>query len=152
MVLAGCARDAIVEERALHENFFRDFGIDERSWAAARPSPTCLGYGHWLLSTGCTGGFGEAVAALLPCYHVYWQVGCHLHREARRPNPYEAWIETYADPGFGKIVREVAAIADAAAVAAGEEERLRMREAYLTATRWEWLFWDAAWRCEGWPD
>ncbi len=151
VVLARCAHDAIVEERALHETFFARFGIDEGAWAAARPSPTCLGYGHWLLSLASAGSFAEAVAALLPCYHVYWQVGLHLHREARRPNPFDAWIETYADEGFGDIVRRVMAITDAAAEAVSGREREAMAEAYRTAVRYEWLFWDAAWRREDWP-
>ncbi len=150
-LLARCAHDAVAEERALHERFFRRFGIEESGWRKVRPSPTCLGYGHWLLSLGATGDYGQALAALLPCYHVYWQVGLHLHRKAHRPHPYEAWIETYADEGFGEIVRRVMAITDAAAEKAAAEQRAAMAEAYRIATSYEWLFWDAAWRQEGWP-
>lgn len=29
--------------------------------------------------------------------------------------------------------------------------RSRMTEAYVTATRMEWMFWDSAWKKEGWP-
>jgi len=26
-----------------------------------------------------------------------------------------------------------------------------MHEAFATCTRYEWMFWDAAWRMEDWP-
>ena len=42
------------------------------------------------------------------------------------------------------ITDELAEAADAATVA-------RMHEAFATASRYEWMFWDAAHRLERWP-
>ena len=38
-----------------------------------------------------------------------------------------------------------------ASLAAGPATLARMRRAYTTATRCEWMFWDAAHRRETWP-
>src|SRR5205823_9430160 len=52
------------------------------------------------------------VAALLPCFWIYWDVGCAIARTAAPQNPYKAWIDTYADERFGEAVRTVIAITD----------------------------------------
>ena len=48
-------------------------------------------------------------------------------------------------------MREVLAITDAAYEVASLLERVQMREAYLKAARYEWMFWDSAYRLERWP-
>ena len=95
--------------------------------------------------------FAVAVAALLPCFQIYHEVGKRLHALSASGNPYQRWIDTYQDEEFGRSVREVLALTDAAHDGAGAAERLLMREAYLKAVRYEWMFWDSAYRLEAWP-
>ena len=49
--LAGSAKDAILVERALHEGFFREFGVSPEQFAATPSSPTCSGYSDFLQAT-----------------------------------------------------------------------------------------------------
>lgn len=149
--LARASHDAIVVERALHDSFFRDFGVDEATFSASRPSPTCFAYGHFLISTAAAEDFPVAVAALLPCFHIYGEVGKVLLAKSVPGNPWQRWIDTYADESFAEQVRKVMGIVDRAHEAASDAVRARMREVYLTSSRLEWMFWDAAWRLEGWP-
>src|SRR4051795_7632261 len=148
---AKSAHDAIVVERSLHEGFFRDFGITPERFAATRPSPTCAGYGDFLLATAYQHPFAVAIAALLPCFQIYHEVGTHLAGVAAAPNPYQRWIDTYRDEAFGESVRQMLAHTDNAFDAASERERGLMREGYLKAVRYEWMFWDSAYRLEAWP-
>lgn len=148
---AKSAHDAIIVERALHEGFFRDFGVGPALFQATPPSPTCTAYGNFLLATAHAQPFAVGVAAVLPCFQIYWEVGRHLYGAAERANPYQKWIDTYADEAFGSSVRDVLAFTDAAHDAAAPADRRLMREAYLTACRYEWMFWDSAWRRETWP-
>src|SRR2546426_2150761 len=47
------------------------------------------------------------MAAVLPCYWIYWEVGRELER-AGSPDPlYARWIATYASGEFGDVVRAV---------------------------------------------
>ena len=149
--LAGSAKDAILVERALHEGFFREFGVTPEQFAATPPSPTCSGYSDFLVATAYRHSFAVAVAALLPCFQIYHEVGKRLHAIAAPDNPYQRWIDTYQDEAFGQSVREVLAHTDAAHDRAGQGERELMRAAYLKAVRYEWMFWDSAYRLEEWP-
>src|SRR4051794_24727448 len=149
--LAKSAHDAIVVERSLHEGFFRGFGITPEAFAATRPSPTCAGYSDFLLATAYQHPFAVAIAALLPCFQIYYEVGTHLAGVAAAPNPYQRWIDTYRDEAFGESVRQMLAHTDDAFDAASERERGLMHESYLKAVRYEWMFWDSAYRLEAWP-
>ena len=69
------AAGAIKVERALHEGFFREFGLGAAEVAATPLAPTNLAYTSYLLAVAYASPFAEAVAALLPCYWIYWEVG-----------------------------------------------------------------------------
>jgi thiaminase/transcriptional activator TenA len=149
--LAGAARECIVVERALHEGFFRDFGIDPETAAATEPSPTCSHYTSYLLSTAHNAPYEVALGALLPCFWIYREVGKHLLEIAAPDNPYQAWIDTYADEDFAAGVRAVIGIADQAAATATPVIQGQMLKAFRRASELEYLFWDSAYRLEAWP-
>jgi len=148
---AGCAEGAITVERGLHEGFFARFGLSREQVAASEPSPTCLAYTSFLLAAACTQSYEVLVAALLPCFTVYREVGLDIAGRASPGNPYHAWIDTYADPAFGETVEAVSAIVDRTAAAATPPVRQAMHRAFLRSTQYEWMFWDSAYRREGWP-
>jgi thiaminase/transcriptional activator TenA len=145
------AAGALRVERALHESFFAEFGMKPGEVAATPPAPTNLAYTSYLLAVAYGAPFHEAVAALLPCYWIYWEVGKALER-AGSPDPlYAKWIGTYASEEFGGIVRAVLAAADATAGRLGTAERDAMRRHFVTTSRYEWMFWEMGYRREGWP-
>ncbi len=145
------AEECVVVERALHESFFKDFGIDAEQAAAARPSPTCSHYIHYLLSTAHNAPYEVSVAALLPCFWIYGEVGKHLLAIAAQDNPYQAWIDTYADDAFAEGIKKVIDITDRLAPATTPIIRDQMMEAFERASTLEWMFWDSAYRLETWP-
>jgi thiaminase (transcriptional activator TenA) len=148
---AQSALGAIAVEQALHARFLRDFGVDPASVADADPSPDCLAYTSYLIASAYHDPWEVLVAALLPCFWLYWDVGCAIARSAAPENPYKAWIDTYSDERFGGAVRAVIAITDRAADTAPAVTRTRMLEAFARACQYEWLFWDGAYQLRGWP-
>jgi thiaminase/transcriptional activator TenA len=148
---ARCAEGAIVVERALHEGFFARYGLGKEEVDATEPSPTCLAYTSFLLATAYTASYEVLIAALLPCFTVYREVGLDIAGRSAAKNPYRAWIDTYADPVFGGTVEAVTAIVDRAAATATPTVRRAMLGAVLRSTQYEWMFWDSAYRREGWP-
>jgi len=145
------AIEAIAVEQALHERYLREFGVDPASLATAEPSPDCLGYTSFLLATAYHEPWEVLLAALLPCFWLYWDVGKSIARTSAADNPYRAWIETYADDGFGAAVRAVIAATDQAEASASEKIRGRMATAFIRSCQYEWLFWDGAWHQRSWP-
>jgi thiaminase (transcriptional activator TenA) len=145
------AIEAIAVEQALHERYLREFGVDPEKIAEAEPSPDCLGYTSFLMATAYHEPWEVLVAALLPCFWLYWDVGSSIAKTAAPDNPYRAWIDTYADDGFGEAVRAVIAATDQAAAAGSDTGRDRMARAFIRSCQYEWLFWDGAWRRRSWP-
>jgi thiaminase/transcriptional activator TenA len=145
------AIEAIAVEQALHERYLREFGVDPASLTTAEPSPDCLGYTSFLMATAYHDPWEVLVAALLPCFWLYWDVGTTIAKTTARDNPYRAWIDTYADDGFGEAVRAVIASADQAEASASPGVRDRMATAFIRSCQFEWLFWDGAWRRRSWP-
>ena len=144
------AAGALRVERALHEGFFKEFGLSPAEVAATPLAPTNLAYTSYLLAVAYGRPFHEALAALLPCYWVYWEVGKALERAASPDPLYARWIATYASGEFGDVVRAVLAVTDAVGERLAAAEREAMRRHVLTTTRYEWMFWDMGWRLEAW--
>ncbi len=145
------AAGALRVERTLHESFFKEFGLSPEAVAATPLAPTNLAYTSYLLAVANSGPFHEAVAALLPCYWIYWEVGKTLERAGSPDALFARWIGTYASEEFGAVVRAVLECTDTLAAGLREDERLAMRRHFVTTSRYEWMFWDMGWRREAWP-
>jgi thiaminase/transcriptional activator TenA len=145
------AAGALRVERSLHETFFREFGLAEKDVAATPLAPANLAYTSYLLAVAYGGPFHEALAALLPCYWIYWEVGKELERAGSRDPLFSRWIGTYASEEFGGVVRAVLEMADVTAARLGDDERAAMRHHFVTTSRYEWMFWDMGQRMERWP-
>ena len=145
------ARNALIVERALHETFFREFGIPGDVVADAERASVCFTYTNYLLATAHRSPVEVAVSAVLPCFWIYWEIGKHVRAEATPSNPYRLWIDTYGDEVFGERVRNVIATADAMAASAAPAVLDSMMHAFRRASQLEWMFWDSAYRLETWP-
>jgi thiaminase (transcriptional activator TenA) len=100
-VFARSAEAAVAVERLLHQRYLAEFGIDPAAHSSSELSPDCLAYTSFLLATAHQEPWAVLISALLPCFSIYWEVGCRIAKEAGADNPYRAWIDTYADPHFG---------------------------------------------------
>jgi thiaminase (transcriptional activator TenA) len=148
---ANSALGAVAVEQALHGRYLQEFGVDPASVMTAEPAQDCLAYTSFLLATAYQEPWEILIAALLPCFWIYWDVAQAITREAAPDNPYRAWIDTYADPRFGDAVQRVIEIADAAAADATPARRAAMLAAFQRCAQYEYLFWDGAYHRRGWP-
>jgi thiaminase/transcriptional activator TenA len=148
---AHSALNAVAVEQALHGRYLTEFGIDPASIGDTEASPDCLAYTSYLLAAAYHEQWEVLVAALLPCFRIYWDVGCVIAQKATPDNPYRAWIDTYADERFGKAVETAVTIGDRAATAVTAATRTAMLTAFVRACQYEWLFWDGAYQRRSWP-
>ncbi len=145
------AATALKVERALHEGFFKEFGLGPADVASTPLAPTNLAYTSYLVAVAHAAPFHEVIAALLPCYWIYWEVGKALERSGS-PNPlYTRWIGTYASEEFGGAVEAVLDCTDTMARDLDRAGREAMQRHFVTTSRYEWMFWDMGYRQEGWP-
>lgn len=148
---ARAAEEAIIVERALHAEYFDRFGVSPQDFASTELSPACNHYVSYLQSTCAQAPFEVGLAALLPCFWIYREVGTAIHTRAASDNPYTAWIETYAGEEFSEAVDAVIATLDSVAAQCSAHNRERMHLAYRRSAQLEWMFWDSAYRLEKWP-
>ncbi|MCG6121817.1 MAG: thiaminase II [Microvirga sp.] len=145
------AEVAIVVERSLHGSFFEAFGITQEQFEETPVSPGCSHYVSYLMATAWGEPYEVVLAALLPCFWIYAEIGRDIHARAGGDNPYRAWIDTYAGEEFHEAVRQVIVATDEAAAGAAPGLTERMHGAYTRASQLEYLFWDSAYRLEDWP-
>ncbi len=150
-LMTGFIKDTLAAERYMHELYQ---GMNEKYLppAPAKPSPTCQLYMSYEARLAAAAPVETACAVILPCFTVYQQVGAHLLSTRRKANnPYNDWIDAYADPSFDKATRAAVSLCDELAADATPATRAQMTETYVEATRMEWMFWDSAWKKESWP-
>ncbi|MEV8095712.1 thiaminase II [Kitasatospora sp. NPDC085879] len=148
---ADDAVGALAAEQGMHAEFLTAFGESAEQAAAEPVLPTTLAYTSYLLATVHGGSFAEAVAAVLPCYWIYARVGEELLAKSSPEPLYAKWIATYGDEAFQSVVRRVLDLTDRLGEEISPAERRRMVQHFTTTSRYEWMFWDAAWRGETWP-
>jgi thiaminase (transcriptional activator TenA) len=145
------AEVAIVVERSLHGSFFEKFGIAQSDFEATPVSPGCSHYVSYLMATAYGEPYEVVLAALLPCFWIYAEIGADIHARAAKDNRFQAWIDTYAGEEFHDAVRAVIEATDEAAGLASPAIIARMHAAHTRATQLEYMFWDSAYRLEQWP-
>jgi thiaminase/transcriptional activator TenA len=151
-LFARHALGAVEVERTFHENFGKSLGLSRRELDDTVRGPVTEAYIGHLQSVARRGSLGEIVAAILPCYWIYGEVGKRLYRNRpRAPKVYRQWIETYASEAYWHPVREQIRLIDELGRTAGRLEKKQMAAHFMLSSRYEYLFWDQAYRMEKWP-
>lgn len=142
---------ALEQERDLHKGLFKELGIPSRRIEEVRMAPTNKAYTSYLLATAGLEPFVYVLGALLPCYWVYLEVGKALQKKGS-PNPlYRRWINTYASEDFEGVTKAVLRMAKETLDRVSDEQAKGFKERFMTSCRYEWMFWDMAFRMEAWP-
>lgn len=148
-MFARHAAEAVDVERELHASLLGDLDLTADDLERIGSKPTTVAYSSYLTAVCATGSWAEAIAAVLPCYWVYREVGRTLMARSSPDPLYARWIATYGSPEFDAVVDQVIAVTDTLDVTAAEGARCRHH--FATTTRYEWMFWDAAWHRLEWP-
>lgn len=143
---------AVEVERSFHAAFGKSLGLSPKRLDATPKGPVTEAYAGHLQAVARGGSLGEIVAAVLPCYWIYGEVGKRLYKSRPKgPKIYRRWIETYASEEYWRPVREQLRLIDRLGAKADGAEKKLMRSHFLLSSRYEFLFWDQAYRLEGWP-
>ncbi|AST90435.1 thiaminase II [Sutcliffiella cohnii] len=149
--LAAHAQGTYEAELSLHENFSKRLGISEEEHKNFQPAPTAYAYTSHMYRAVLTGGLGEVIAALLPCYWLYYEIGERLQGSTPEEPIYQEWIAAYGGDWFRQLVEEQIDRLDELAEKATEGEKERMKEYFLLSSQYEYSFWQMAYTLERWP-
>ncbi|MFN7920530.1 MAG: thiaminase II [Bryobacteraceae bacterium] len=143
MKLMSHVTESLASEQQLH-----------RTLLAGRPkaqmAPSNQAYTNHLIDMVNRGTFAEGLAAMLPCYWIYWEVGKDLQRRGSKNPDYQKWIDQYSSPGYADVVKDVLTLMNAEAAWLDKNRRWRLVRLFVEGAHYEYMFWDMAWRLEKW--
>ncbi|WP_124053836.1 bifunctional hydroxymethylpyrimidine kinase/phosphomethylpyrimidine kinase [Arcanobacterium ihumii] len=135
--------NAILVEQELHREWLASHSDDEFSEATQLdPSTVSTGYINHLLSVCATEDYCVGIAAVLPCFWIYAELGERLSEYNFPDHPYKRWLDTYHDPGFIEATSQVIKYLELAMENSGSKTRERATTAFLTSCIWEKEFFD----------
>jgi thiaminase/transcriptional activator TenA len=138
-------------ELSLHRAYAAEFGINCEELAQESSAPATRAYTDFLLRVATTGDFVELVAALLPCMWGFSEIGQQL---ATQPAPsekrYARWIAMYSSREFAELAAWCRDLLDSLAAGLPERDLKKLEAAFFTSSRYEWQFWEMAWKMERW--
>ena len=138
-------------ELSLHKNFSRRLGITEKEQANFKPSPTAYAYTSHMYRAAYQGHLGDIIAAILPCYWLYYEIGERLQTCTPEEPIYQEWIAAYGGEWFRAKVEEQINRLDSLAEKLTAEDRERMKEHFIISSQYEYSFWEMANTLEKWP-
>jgi thiaminase/transcriptional activator TenA len=143
----------IGDEQALHRAYATQFGLTSEQMAATPMAPTTYAYTRHLLATAATGTLPELLSAILPCFWIYAEVGRHFTSlgPPAETHPYRDWLTTYGSPDFEETAAWLRDALDRRADDLSTTALQRLHGIFLISSRYEYMFWDMAWRREEWP-
>ena len=144
------AKIAIIVERSLHKDFMQALAITKTEFESTPLTLACHHYTSFLTATAWSESYPVVLAALLPCFWIYAEVGHDIVSKSVENNPYQAWVDTYSGEEFHTAVRNVIATVDKVAARCDQDTLAKMHAAYTMGAKLEWLFWDSAYQQREW--
>ncbi len=121
------AKEGMESENAMQTMLSERFGIH----GEALPVATTLRYTRFLRHYTDTLDVPVVLAAVLPCYWVYNEVGKYLVAQHITPdNPYKEWIQTYGSPEMDEATNYVVGLIDRLAENCTPEKQALMRRVF----------------------
>jgi thiaminase (transcriptional activator TenA) len=149
-MFAKHAGNTVAVERIMHTGFMQRLGVQVDELLSSPRTPTTQAYTRHLLAVAHEGTLGEVVAAVLPCYWVYLEVGRTLATCQPVDPLYRDWIKAYGSETFAELVQQQLELVDRLGARAPAHESRRMTEHFIQSSRYEYLFWDDAYRLVAW--
>jgi thiaminase/transcriptional activator TenA len=150
-MFAKHAANTVAVERVMHTGFMQRLGLQADGLLDSERTPAAQAYTRHLLAVAREGTLGEIVAAVLPCYWIYMEVGRHLAACQPADAIYRDWIKAYGSETFAELVQQQLDLVDRLGARAPAHESRRMTGHFIQSSRYEYLFWDDAYRLAAWP-
>jgi thiaminase/transcriptional activator TenA len=149
---ADLVHETLHDEMDLHRSYSADLGIAAAHLEQEEMTPTTRGYTDFMLRTAAVGDFAELLAALLTCMWGFNEIGLRLAADGPPDDErYARWIEMYASDEFTELVDWLRELTDRIGTGLAGAARDRMRDVFLTSSRYELSFWEMGWTLEAWP-
>lgn len=141
------------EIKTIHDVYFKKFNISDADVENSEIEPYTELYMSFLIKTATLEPLPVGLSAILPCYWIYYNLGDYISKKnINNKNKYYDWVKNYSSEDWEtSTVKKLVDIINKNANNATEGTKRKMKLAYKTSSRLEYLFWDAAYNNIHWP-
>ncbi|WP_039044546.1 thiaminase II [Sporosarcina sp. ZBG7A] len=144
------AEETCGAEISLHEGFFELLDVTDEVLNSFEAAPTAYAYTSHLYRTAMNGDIADTLAALLPCYWLYYEIGERLKNATPNHPIYDKWIATYGSEWFEEATREQINRMNELADSVSLEKREELKAHFVKSSHYELQFWEMAWTQQKW--
>ena len=137
-------------ENDLFVRFFNELGYAEEQYSIATATPATQAFGDFLVRTGYEGNFDDIATVLYVTEGTYLDWGTRLTEERAEPDNsvYKEWIDLHNPSVLGDLVEWLGNYLNEKA----QIDYARASYLFVTALRYEVLFWESAYAADQWFD
>ena len=149
--LVGFLHLGLGGEEGLFQEAFRERGLSPEEVNALQYLPTTQNYSGYLRTLAYEGTFTEVIATLLAVEWPYLDWAETAEKAGQKPGNhyYQTWIDIHTSPGMSGFVSWLRSVVDESAPT--PEQRKKLQGIFLDVLRYEYQFFDMAYRGESWP-
>jgi thiaminase/transcriptional activator TenA len=138
--------DEATSELESYKRTIASVGLSMDEALKTEPAPTNLAYMNFILTTAYTKSPVEGLTAILPCFWGYADIAetNKALLEDNRNEVYKAWASVYLERSTKDLVEELRCIVDSL------DDHESASRIFMTASRYECMFWDMAYKQERW--
>ncbi|HAA94474.1 MAG TPA: hypothetical protein DCE26_02145 [Dehalococcoidia bacterium] len=150
--LVGFLHLGLGGEEGLFQEAFRERGLSREQVKALEYLPTTLNYSGYLRTQAYEGTFVEVVATLLAVEWPYLDWAVRAEAAGKKPGNhyYQTWIDLHTSPGMSGFVAWLQSVVDGSDPT--PEQREKLQGIFRDVLRYEYQFFDMAYRGESWPE
>ncbi|RLE49371.1 MAG: thiaminase II [Candidatus Methanomethylicota archaeon] len=133
-----------------YKKLLAKLGLTLEEAVKAEVAPTNLSYTSFLISTCALNSVLEGLIATLPCFWSYAEIAQH-HEEKLKDNRvglYVEWAKVYLSNDYLRLVEMLKQLVEELYIEAFSYDKLS--KIFKTASRFEYMFWDMAYKMESW--
>lgn len=133
-----------------YEKFLDRLGYSLEDAVQVEPIPVNVSYSSFLISTSSLNSFEVGMTSVLPCFWSYAEIVEH-HSDKLEGNDkqiYKDWAKVYGTESYLELVERMKGIVDEVGKEYPYDE---LKDVFITASRYEYMFWDAVYNKERWP-
>ncbi len=144
-------QDATIEMENYKE-LLNELGLNQKDVIRREPAPTNISYTSYMISTALLEPPIYGLTVTLPCFWSYQYIAENYLKEIESINNqlYRKWALTYVSKEYKELVTSLREIIDKLYESKGADLE-KMKQIFKTASRFEYMFWDMAYRMEKWP-
>jgi len=138
----------VTGEMENYEKLLSEMNLTIKDAVSTTPNPSNIAYMNFLLSTSYMMDYWTTMTALLPCFWTYLEIA-EKHKDKLESNPsmlYRRWASTYLTKEYKEIVNIFKDEVDSSSLSVDE-----MWPYFELASKYEYMFWSAAYGEETWP-